>query len=164
MIEHKDTNDECLRWVANLNKQVGDKSKWPPIGCGSKFVPWKRGPSMVAELLMDDGKWASFLCERPPNKLLDAIFEKRLAFYEAAGRLQPEHFFQMIPITFPMTNVLDKDLYPGVGYFDVDAAMAMQRPYFSGLSWVTLCRKIAAEDMGNLESIFDLCTKMGVNN
>ena len=52
---------------------------------------------MVAELLMDDGTWSSFLCERPPNKLLDAIFEKRLAFYEAAGRLQPEKILEMRP-------------------------------------------------------------------
>ena len=63
-----------------------------------------------------------------------------------------------------MTNVLDKDLYPGVGIFNVDRAMEEQRPDFSNISWATLCRKIAAEDMGNLGSIFDLCTAMGVNN
>ena len=104
-----------------------------------------------------------FLCERPPNKLIDAIFAKRLEFYEAAGRLQPDQIFQMIPITFPMTNVLDKDLYPGVGYFDVEDAAAMQSPYFSALSWVTLCKKIAAHDMVNLASIFDMCGKVGVS-
>ena len=116
---------------------------------------------MVAELRMDDGSWASFLCERPPGKLLDAIFEKRLTFYEAAGRLTPEAILSMIPITFPMNNVLDRDLYPGVGRFDVDAAIANNQPYFSMVSWVTLCRKIAAEDTTNLKAIFDLCTAMG---
>ena len=55
LIEHKDTSDECARWVGNLRKEYGDKENWPQIGCGSKFVPWKRGPSMVAELMMDHG-------------------------------------------------------------------------------------------------------------
>ena len=61
-----------------------------------------------------------------------------------------------------MNNVIDKDLYPGVGYFNVEDAMAMQSPYFSALSWVTLCKKIAAQDMVNLASIFDICGKSGV--
>ena len=147
-----------------MNKEFGSKEHWPTIGCGSKFVPWKRGPSMVGELLMEDNTWTSFLRKRPPAKLLDAIMENRLAFYEAAGKLQPEKIMDMIPITFPMVNVLDKDLYPGVGYFDVDAAMREERPYFSNGSWVALCRKIAAEYINNLGSIFDLCTKMGVTN
>ena len=110
---------------------------------------------------MDDGQWASFLCERPPPKLLDAILAKRLEFYEAAKRLQPEKIMSLIPITFPAVNVLDRQLFPGVGHFNVDAAMRIQAPYFSNVSWVVLCRKIAAEDMTNLASIFDLTTKMG---
>ena len=118
---------------------------------------------MVAELMMDDGAWSSFLCERPPNKLIDAIFAKRLEFYDAAGQLQPDQILDMIPITFPMKNILNKDLYPVVGYFDVENAAAMQDPYFSAASWVTLCKKIAERDMVNLASIFDLCGKVGVS-
>ena len=79
---------------------------------------------------MDDGSWTSFLCERPPGKLLDAIFEKRLKFYDAAGKLSPDEVMDMIPITFPMANVLNKDLYPGVGIFEVERAMLEQRPCF----------------------------------
>ena len=71
---------------------------------------------MSAELLMEDNTWTSFLCERPPGELLDTIMEKRLALYEAAGKLQPEQTMTTIPITFPAVNVIDKDLYPGVGY------------------------------------------------
>ena len=33
---------------------------------------------MVAELLLEDGSWAAFLCERPHFKLLDAIFAKKI--------------------------------------------------------------------------------------
>ena len=112
---------------------------------------------MVAELQHDDGTWSSFRCERPPEKLLDEIMKNRLVFYEAAGRLQPEQILDMIPISFPIVNVLDRDLFPGVGYFDVEKATGEHRPYFSNVSWITLCRKIAEEDMHNLGSIFDIC-------
>ena len=142
LIEHKDTSDECARWVGNLRKEYGDKENWPQIGCGSKFVPWKRGPSMVAELMMEDGTWSSFLCERPPNKLVDAIFAKMLEFFDAAAQLQPDQILDMIPITFPMKNILNTDLYPGVGYFNVENAAAMQDPYFQLLAGLHCVRKL----------------------
>ena len=110
---------------------------------------------------MDHGH--HFYVKRPPNKLIDAIFAKRLELYDAAAQLQPDQILDMIPITFPMKNVLNKDLHPGVVYFDVGNAAAMQDPYFPAASWVTLCKKIAEQDMVNLASIFDLCGKVGVS-
>ena len=87
--------------------------------------------------------------------------EQKLAFfYEAAGRLRPENIMNLIPATFPMENVLDRDLFPGVGVFDVDRAMRERHPYFSNVSWITLCRKIVAGDMDNVGSIFDLCNTL----
>ena len=79
---------------------------------------------MVSELKLDDGTWAAFVCERPPDKLLDCIFEHRLQFYEAAKKLRPDEIWHMISITFPTTNILDKELYPGVGRLDVGNAEA----------------------------------------
>ena len=157
-------NPSCRRWNENLNKKFGSRELWPIIGCGARFFPWKRGPSMVAELRLDDGTWASFLCERPPAKLLDAIFHKMLAFYEAAGRLSAKEILEIVPITFPRDNILDQDLYPVVGRFNVDAAIRDCQPYFSIVSWVTLCRKIAANDMENLASIFEVCTALAGND
>ena len=107
---------------------------------------------MVAELQMTDGTWVSFLCERPPDKLLDQIMKKRLEFYEAAKRLEPEAIIDLIPITFPIMNVLDRDLFHGVGRFDVDKALKESHPYFSMVSWIVMCQKIAKGDMVNLGS------------
>ena len=75
------------------------------------------------------------------NELLDEIMKKRLQFYEAARRLDPKEIYDMIPITFPSANVLDRDLFPGVGKFDVEKALGENRPYFSLVSWVLRCQK-----------------------
>ena len=97
----------------------------------------------------------------PPKKLLDAIFQKRLEFYDAAATLTPDEIKGMIPITFPMTHIIDRNLFPGIGRFNVEKADAENQPYFSKVSWIALCRKIAACDMHNLASIFDLCSTLG---
>ena len=84
---------------------------------------------------------------------MDVITLKRLAFCEAAGRLQPEQILGIIPITYPIltiNDILDKDLFPRVGLFDVDQALmasksdAEQRPYFTVDNWAVLCKRIAA--------------------
>ena len=115
---------------------------------------------MVAEIQMDDRTWNSFLCVRPPQKLLDEIMKKTLQFYGAANRLDPKEIYDMIPITFPSANVLDRDLFPGVGKFDVERALGENHPYFSLASWVQLCQKIAQQDLNNLGSIFAICEQM----
>ena len=69
---------------------------------------------MVSEIMMEHGTWQAFLCDRPPQKLYDENFRKRFAFYDAAGQLEPEQILDQIPITFPIVNVLDKDLFPGI--------------------------------------------------
>ena len=113
---------------------------------------------------MDDAQWVSFLCERPPLKLLDSIYDKRLEFYEAARRLTPTQILRTTPVIFPAANAIDFDLLPGVGYFDVDAAMRDDAPYFSHVSWVALCHKIAEGDLENLACIYDLTTQMGATD
>ena len=37
---------------------------------------------------------------------------------------------------------------------------AEQRPYFTVDNWAVLCKRIAAEDMDNVGSIFDMCEGM----
>ena len=82
---------------------------------------------MVAELQMENGSWIAFMCGRPPCKILDAIFQNRSKFYEAAGRVQPEEIMKETPITFPVINVLE----PGVGHFDVERVMGERMPHFT---------------------------------
>ena len=113
---------------------------------------------MVAELEVSPGNWEVFLCERPPDKLLDEIFQKRLEFYDAAKKLNPNQIWTLIPITFPTRCVVDPILFPGVGHLNVESCLG--KPYFSLASWIVLCQKIAAKDMTNLQAIFDICTQL----
>ena len=48
---------ELKRWVDNMaNKFGSDILRWPDVGCGTKFVPHAKGPSMVAEIRMAHGE------------------------------------------------------------------------------------------------------------
>ena len=115
---------------------------------------------MLVEILLDSGEWKAFLCERPPAALLDAIFLRRYRFYDAAGKLSADQIWGMVPIVFPTTYQLNPELFPGVGKYAVDAANKEKMPFFSTISWITLCRKIAEKDLGNLKCIFDLCEEL----
>ena len=115
---------------------------------------------MVSKIMMENGTRQAFLCDRPPDKLIDEMFKKRLAFYDAAAELEPEQILDQIPITFPIVNVLDRDLFPGIGIFDVEKAEKEARPYFSQVSWILLCQKIVLKGMNNLQSIWDVCTEL----
>ena len=58
-----------------------------------------------------------------------------------------------------MTNVLGKEIFPGVGKLEIEDIKG--QPYFSVASWIALCQKNAAEDLTNLQAIFDVCHEMG---
>ena len=112
---------------------------------------------MVAQVEISPGIWESFLCERPPPKLLDMIMGCKLKFYEASKRLEASEIADLIPLTFPATNVLDQDLFPGVARFPVDRWEAEGRPYWSVASWMAFCMKICMGDMVNLGAVFEFC-------
>eukprot|EP00974_Lingulodinium_polyedra_P112898 10925985-Lingulodinium_polyedra.AAC.1 len=61
-------------WIENLVTEHGDDiKKWPKVGCESNFVPWKKGASMVIEMQTKYGDWLSFMADRLPSQLDDAI-------------------------------------------------------------------------------------------
>ena len=43
------------KWVDGMQAWHGDWQKLPKVGCGSVFVPWRKGLSMVVEVKCDDG-------------------------------------------------------------------------------------------------------------
>ena len=57
-------------------------------------------------------------------------------------------------MSFPMTHVVDPDLFPGIAKYPVDRWLEEGAPHLTALGWIKLCKKIAAKDMHNLESIF----------
>ena len=109
---------------------------------------------MVAELEVAPDAWEAIFCERPPQKLLDDIMKHRLEFYTATGRLIPEDVQKLIPMTFPVTHLLDPTTFPGCERFPIDDWIRQGKPYFSLASWIALCEKICDNDMDNLSPFF----------
>ena len=56
-----------------LRAKHGTVEQWPGIGCGSRFVPWAKGASMVVELKMSTGEWQSCMADRLPAELDDEL-------------------------------------------------------------------------------------------
>ncbi len=95
------------------------------------------------------------ICRRPPPQLWDAIYKKREAFYEAAGKVSPEDILAAIPITFPQTHVVGADIFPGVSRFPVDDWEDAGEPIMTQAMWCTFAMTIAEKDE-RLVDIFDL--------
>eukprot|EP00975_Prorocentrum_lima_P013557 2879640-Prorocentrum_lima.AAC.1 len=62
-------------------KHTADVTKWPDVGCGTRFVPWARGASMVVEMQMVDRTWVAFMAERFPEVLEEEVKKVQEAFY-----------------------------------------------------------------------------------
>jgi hypothetical protein len=107
--------DEMLMmWVRQLKTKFGDDlAGWPKIGCGAKFVPWGKGPSIVLELKLEDGSFEAFAADRIPTILDDEIKKAKAHFYMAAKTLTPQQLKDVIPMQFPITHVVDQATFPG---------------------------------------------------
>ena len=75
---------------------------------------------MVVQVGTSPGTWESFLCVCPQPTLLDMIMGCNLQFYEASERLLASEIAELIPLTFPVTQVMDQDFFPGVARCPVD--------------------------------------------
>ena len=151
--------DKLLKgWVDDLHKRYGEVTKWPKIGCESEFVPHAKGYSMVAEVLCADGVWAAFSADRMPQQLDDEIKKAHAAFYMAGRKLNETELLNIIPVTFPMTNLL-----PGfkfIASYPVDEWEEQQLPCFTVISWCKLAMLIAEKDMANLQQCFEVAKKI----
>ena len=68
--------------------------------------------------------------------------------------ISPEELLEIVPMSFPMTHVVDADVFPGIAKYPVDEWLEQGAPRQSAHGWIKLGRKIASNDMLNLESIF----------
>eukprot|EP00974_Lingulodinium_polyedra_P099666 9654363-Lingulodinium_polyedra.AAC.1 len=59
---------------------------------------------MAIDMQTQDGEWLSFMADRLPSQLDDAIKGVRAGFYMAAKDLTPEELEEELPMAFPMTH------------------------------------------------------------
>ena len=141
--------------VTYLKGKYGeDRAEWPQVGCGARFTPFKKGASMVVEIKQADNEWTSFVAERIPSELDDAIKGHRAKFYMAQKDLTPEELLDTLPMAFPMTHTIPE--FPGVAQYPVDAWERNGAPRMTVKSWCKLCMKVAAKDLENLSKVFEI--------
>ena len=90
-------NEDLGTWVKDLKEKYGSVESWPKIGCHANFVPYKKGASQVVELRMGNGEWQSFMAERMPQELDDAIKGHHAKFYMAQKMLTPQELMDVLP-------------------------------------------------------------------
>jgi hypothetical protein len=137
-------------WFRELKEKFGDITKFPQIGCGSNYKPFKNGASMVCEIQLrksgDPNAWEAFLAEQMPTALDDRI--KSLTYTSLSksfATLTPDTIIRSIPITMPMTNLMTVDGYElkGVAKYPIDAWKLAGNPVFTQEAWAKLCLLIA---------------------
>ena len=77
---HDRPNSAAHEWFKEMLATYGTIEKFPHIGCGAKYVPWAKGPSMVCEIQMrtQSGEWEAFLADHTPTALYDQL--KKLSY------------------------------------------------------------------------------------
>ena len=114
---------------------------------------------MVVEMMTHDGKWISFMADRLPEQLDDAIKGHHAAFHMATLQMTPEELQEAIPMGFPMTRVVDG--VPCVARYPIDMWELNGMPMMTTKGWAKLCMLIAQQDLKNLQNVYDTAVKYG---
>ena len=130
----------------------------PRLAATPSLCLGQKGYSMVVELRLGDGEWTAFMSDRLPNELDDAIKNKRAAFYMAAGNITPDQLLEVIPMTFPLTHLVDG--FPGVARHPMDAWERTGPPLMTAKSWANICMRVAMSDLTNLQDIMEVSQKI----
>ena len=150
--------EQLVGWVKDLTERYGDDcARWPSIGCGANFKPWKKGHSMVVELRLSDGTWTAFISDRIPSELDDAIKGKKAEFFDAMNGMSPEELQSLIPMDFTMTH--PQEGFPMVAMYPIDEWEKAGEPWMSVSSWAKLCMRVANKNLTSLQSIMEVAKK-----
>ena len=74
--------------------------------------------------------------------------------------MTPDDLKDVIPMTFPMTNLMDADDFMGIAKYPIDEWMANGEPKITVSGWVKLCIKIATKDTVNLMNVYQVGEKL----
>eukprot|EP00975_Prorocentrum_lima_P031049 6520539-Prorocentrum_lima.AAC.1 len=77
----------------------------------------------------------------------------------AAQHLEPEELQESLPMTLPMTHLLEEPgrTMFGIAKYPIDKWIESGEPMISTHGWIKLCMKICAKDMTNLDKVMTLC-------
>ena len=127
--------------------------------CGSKFIPYKYGASMVVELNFG-GERHAILAERLPKELDDEIKHVLCEWHKAEARVTAAEIRAAIPCVLPETNLCEDCPVPGIAKFDFNKWKREGCPTLLAAGWIAICKVIANKDKFNLSRIITLCDEM----
>ena len=105
---------------------------------------------------MDDGSWTAFAAERMPQELDDEIKKIHAEFFKASTFLKLEDLQDIIPITFPMTHIVEGADFVGSAKYPMDQWIASGEPKITSAGWAKLCINIATKGTTNLNGILTM--------
>ena len=74
--------------------------------------------------------------------------------------MTPEDQEEVIPMTFPMANLMEGDDFMGIAKYPIDDWMANGEPRITVSGWIKLCIKIATKDTVNLANVLQVGEKL----
>ena len=121
---------------------------------------------MVAELKEDRGyRWQSFISERLPMELDDAIKAKCYdQICRATEGMLASDIYKALPMMFPMTHLLQDEQgkkYPGIARYPIDDWARRGAPTMTEKGWCKFAMKVALKDMDNLVHAWQTASKAG---
>ena len=146
-------------WYKDMLQTYGELANFPHVGCGSNYVPFKRGPSMVCEIQLRHGVggWEAFLADHTPQALDDQL--KKIT-YDALSRafeqVSPETILKAIPMTMPMTHLalISGKRMEGIAKYPLDAWIRSGAPCFTTERWALMCLALAEKGLDSTKSDF----------
>ena len=94
-----------------------------------------------------------------PRELDDEIKKVHADFFEASKFLDPAELKDVLPVSLPMTHVLEDDLV-GIAKYPIDMWELQGQPRITAKGWVKLAMMIASKRMDKLASVFQCGEKL----
>ncbi|CAE7210813.1 unnamed protein product [Symbiodinium sp. CCMP2592] len=146
----------CRQHKPNWEKYYPDIPFPAELGCGARFVPWKRGESMVLEFPGPENSTLAMMADLMPEILDDEVKKNKTAWYEGLNNMSPQQLYDLVPVIVPKVYAIEG--CPQIGRFPVDEHINKKEPKLTTAGWWRLARYISEKD-GNLNTILDLCDK-----
>ena len=90
----------------------------------------------------------------------DEIKKVHSEFFKSSTFVTPEDLKDIIPITSPMTHVLEGEDFVGIARYPIGQWIASGEPKITSAGWVKLCVKIATKGTANLNNILTMGEKI----
>jgi hypothetical protein len=139
-----------------------DLAIWPAVGCQKRYRPWKFGNWMAVECRTSEEEWKNFRADLIPEVLDDAIKKWQVEWNTAMAALPPSDIYDLIPRMYPKVNPVPLavfDQFPGLGLFDIRQWNVEDQPILTRAGWLKLALKVAANDLENLQTVFNIATE-----